>query len=361
MTPWSVRSTDAVTPDHGRLGMTSTRRRRSIVVRGLLLVALLAGVAVVIAGLVPGSGNRLAHPATGWIAVEVALELLACAGYAWLFHGVFSHGAYTSRFLRSAQIALGELGAFVVVPTGIGGPALRVWALIRGGMPFRVVMVRSVIHGPIFNLPYALAAVLLGTSVLLHVGPGRAPSLVALAPLGVVITSVAVAVAATVYVHRHRSQPRARWRRIGREAVQAIPEGVREIPTRLREPGLLLGATAYWAGDCGVLIAAFHAAHGSAAISVIVLAYMLGQLGNALPLPGGVGGVEPVMLGVLTASGVDIGLGAAAVVLYRFISLGIQAAAGAIAVATLIPALQGDEHAGEEQRLGLPAPQPRQP
>jgi uncharacterized membrane protein YbhN (UPF0104 family) len=67
---------------------------------------------------------------------------------------------------------------------------------------------------------------------------------------------------------------------------------------------------------------------------------MLGQLGNTLPLPGGVGGVEPLMLGVLTASHVDLGLGAAAIIVYRFISLGIQAAAGAVAVATLLPALQ---------------------
>jgi uncharacterized membrane protein YbhN (UPF0104 family) len=75
--------------------------------------------------------------------------------------------------------------------------------------------------------------------------------------------------------------------------------------------------------------------HGSAPLGVVVLAYMLGQLGNALPLPGGVGGVEPLMLGVLTASGVNLGLAAAAIVLYRFVSLGIQAVAGAIAVATL--------------------------
>jgi uncharacterized membrane protein YbhN (UPF0104 family) len=206
-----------------------------------------------------------------------------------------------------------------------------------------------VIHGPILNLPYVVAAALLGTSVVLHVGPGHAPSLVALAPLGVVITAVAIAAAATLHVRTPRARPRARWRRLGREAPQAIPEGLREIPARLRDPRLLLAATGYWAGDCGVLIAAFHAAHGSAAISVIVLAYMLGQLGNALPLPGGVGGVEPVMLGVLTASGVNIGLGAAAVVLYRFISLGTQAVAGAIAGATLVPSLQRASRAIAEQ------------
>jgi uncharacterized membrane protein YbhN (UPF0104 family) len=69
---------------------------------------------------------------------------------------------------------------------------------------------------------------------------------------------------------------------------------------------------------------------------------MLGQLGNALPLPGGIGGVEPVMLGVLTSSGVSLGLGAAAVVLYRLVSLGLQALLGSVAVATLVPSIQRD-------------------
>jgi hypothetical protein len=71
-------------------------RGRSLALRAVLVVALLGAVGVVIAGLVPGSSKRLAHPAAGWIAVEVALEVIACAAYAWLFHGVFSHGAYTT-------------------------------------------------------------------------------------------------------------------------------------------------------------------------------------------------------------------------------------------------------------------------
>jgi uncharacterized membrane protein YbhN (UPF0104 family) len=312
-----------------------TRRRRSLGLQAAVLVALLGAVALVIAGLVPGSSSRLSHPAAGWIAAEVVLELVACAGYAILFHGVFSHAAYRIDLLRSVQIAVGELGAFVVVPTGAGGPALRIWALMRAGMPFRIVMTRSVIHAVVFNVPYVAAAILLGTSVVLGLGPGHAPLAVALAPLGLVIGSVLLAGAATLLERGLPGEDDASWLRIGRDVIQAIPTGLRELPGRLREPNLLLGAVAYWAGDCGVLVVAFHAAHGSAAISVIALGYMLGQLGNLLPLPGGVGGVEPIMLGVLTASGVNVGLGGAAIVLYRLVSLGIQAMAGAIAVATL--------------------------
>ena len=313
---------------------------RSLLLRALLLGAVLAAVAVTLVDLIPGSSRRLADSAPGWTAVAVALELIACASYAVLFHGVFSRSPYILSFLRSSQIAIGELGAFAVVPTGAGGPALRIWALIRSGMPFRTVMARTVTHVPIFNLPYVLAAVLLGTAVALHIGPGHAPTAVALAPLGVVIVAVTVTVGATAYVRAHPSRPRAGWRGTGREALDAVPEGLRDVPARLREPALPLAAAGYWAGDCGVLVVAFHAVHGSAPLGVIVLAYMLGQLGSVLPLPGGVGGVEPAMLGVLTASGVDLGLGAAAVVIYRFVSLGIQAVAGTVAVATLLPTLQ---------------------
>ena len=316
------------------------RSARGVAFRAAFTVVLFGLVALAIAGVAPGSGTRLSHPAGRWIAVGVAFELAACLSYAWLFHGVFSHGAYTLRFLRSAQIGVGELGAFAVVPAGVGGPVLRVWALMRGGMPFRTVAVRSVIHAPILNLPYILAAVALGTSVVLRVGPGHAPTLVALAPLGLVVVAVALAFAATIYVRRRDRPPQQGWRKLGVQALEAIPEGVRAVPSRLRDPALPAAALGYWAGDCAVLVVMFHAAGGSAPIAVIVLGYMLGQLGNALPLPGGVGGVEPVMLGVLTASGVDAGLGGAAIVLYRLISLGIQAVAGAIAVATLVPALQ---------------------
>ena len=129
---------------------------------------------VVIAVVVPGLGARLRHSDPAWIAVEVILELFACLAYALLFHGVFSDRAYRIGYVRSGQIAIGELGAFVVVPTGAGGPALRIWALLRGGMPFNIVMTRSVIHAAIFNIPYIGAAILLGTSVALGVGrPGR--------------------------------------------------------------------------------------------------------------------------------------------------------------------------------------------
>ena len=320
--------------------MLRSRRARSVAIQLVLLAALLAAVALVIAGLVPSSGARLEHASPAWIASGVLVELIACASYALLFHAVFSYGEYTIGYRRSAQIGIGELGAFVVVPTGAGGPALRIWALLRGGMPFRTLTTRSVIHAAAFNLPYVVAAILLGVSVATGVGAGHARLIVALAPLALVVGTLALVGIAILIARREPSEPRTRWRRIAWDVLHAFPDGIRELPLRLRDPTLLLWAIGYWAGDCGVLILAIHAVHGSAPVAVIVLAYMLGQLGNVVPLPGGVGAVEPALVGVLTASGVNLGVAAAAVLVYRLISLGIQATAGAIAVGTLVPALR---------------------
>jgi putative heme transporter len=314
-------------------------RLRRVVLQAVIVAGLLGLVVFAISRAVPGSGARLRHSDPAWLAVAVVLEFIALGSYAVLFHTVFSGGRYRIPRIRSAQIGIGELAGFVVTPTGAGGPALRIWALLRGGIPFRVVMTRTVTHAVVYNLPYVIAAVLLGAGALLHLGVGHAHTALALAPFGVVFLGLAFALWALRLGRRPR-RGSGRWQRIGRDVVEAVPEGLRETPPRLRERYPLASAIGYWVGDCGVLVVAVHAVHGSAPVAVVVLAYMLGQLGNVVPLPGGVGGVEPAMLGVLTSSGVDVALGAAAVVVYRFVSLGLQAVTGAIAVGTLIPSLQ---------------------
>lgn len=73
------------------------------------------------------------------------------------------------------------------------------------------------------------------------------------------------------------------------------------------------------------------------------------------------------MLGVLGASGVDLGLGGAAVLLYRIVSLGLQTALGTAAVITLVPALTAPSElaltqAAAEDEPGTPSvpePSPR--
>ena len=85
---------------------------------------------------------------------------------------------------------------------------------------------------------------------------------------------------------------------------------------RAREPGLL-GAVVWWGCDILVLWASLHAYGAEPAIAVVTMAYFVGQLGNTLPLPGGVGGVEGAMVAGLVAFGEPAGLAIAGVLTYR--------------------------------------------
>jgi uncharacterized membrane protein YbhN (UPF0104 family) len=309
-------------------------------VQVVLLLALLGAVVLAVDLLIPGARRHLQNASAGWLAVSLGLEISACVAYVVLFHTIFSRAPWPLTVRRSAEIALGELGAFAIVPTGIGGPALRVWALRVGGVPWRALVVRSITHAGVFNLPYVVAAVVLGVGVSLGLLPGHAPVLTALAPVGLVLLVCGLAAAGVALARADRPLFGRRWQRQARAALQTVPAGIADFASCVRRPRPLLGALGWWAGDCAALWAAFQASGGSPPLSVLVLAYMLGQLGNALPLPGGVGGVEPVMLGIFAASNINIGVAGAAIVCYRTIALGVQGAVGAAAFASLAPQLR---------------------
>ena len=99
---------------------------------------------------------------------------------------------------------------------------------------------------------------------------------------------------------------------------------------RSRDPGLL-GALAWWGFDISVLWAMFHAFGSPPPFTVIWMAYFVGMLGNLLPLPGGLGGVEGGMIGAFAAFGVDFNLAVLAVLSYRAISFWLPTIPGAIA------------------------------
>ena len=81
---------------------------------------------------------------------------------------------------------------------------------------------------------------------------------------------------------------------------------------RSRDPALA-GAVLFWAFQILVLWAAFKAFGDAPPAAVLVQAFFVGMLGNLLPMPGGVGGVEGGMIASFVAFGVDGGLAVVAV------------------------------------------------
>jgi uncharacterized protein (TIRG00374 family) len=96
------------------------------------------------------------------------------------------------------------------------------------------------------------------------------------------------------------------------------------------KPGLS-GTVVYWAFDIAALWAGFRAFGSNAPLAVLVLAYFVGQLANALPIPGGIGGVEGGMIGAFIAFGVNGSTAVLAVLAYRLISFWLPVLPGSVA------------------------------
>jgi uncharacterized protein (TIRG00374 family) len=126
--------------------------------------------------------------------------------------------------------------------------------------------------------------------------------------------------------------------RVGRIAQQlaqapaAMSAGVREAVSHLRsrDPALL-GAVLFWAFQIAVLWAAFHAFGDAPTIAVLTQAFFVGMLGNLLPMPGGVGGVEGGMIAAFVAFDVDGGLAVVAVLVYRAFTFWLPMIPGVVA------------------------------
>ena len=120
--------------------LDSRRLRRRV----LQVTALFVAIAL-LAWLAPGLDSirsRLDHADPAWLLLGVALEVASCAGYVLMFGPIFCE---RMALRTSVEIGLAELGVGSLIPAGgLGGLALGVWALRRGGMPTDQVATRSV-------------------------------------------------------------------------------------------------------------------------------------------------------------------------------------------------------------------------
>ena len=98
---------------------------------------------------------------------------------------------------------------------------------------------------------------------------------------------------------------------------------------------MIVGAIGYWAFDNAVLWATFHAFGSSPPLTVVLMGYLIGQLGGLLPIPGGLGGIDGGLIGTLVVYGAPAAATAAAVLAYRVILFWLPLLGGALAFASL--------------------------
>ncbi len=79
-------------------------------------------------------------------------------------------------------------------------------------------------------------------------------------------------------------------------------------------------------------------------VDALLLAYIIGQLGGLVPLPGGIGGLDLGLIGALVLYGTDATDAAVAVLAYRGVLLAVPALVGLPSLALLRRKLRSEEH-----------------
>jgi uncharacterized protein (TIRG00374 family) len=110
---------------------------------------------------------------------------------------------------------------------------------------------------------------------------------------------------------------------------------------RSRNWRVLAGSFGYWFFDNAVLWATFHAFGISPPITVILMGYLIGQLGGLIPIPGGVGGIDLGLIGALVAYGTPAAGTAAAVFAYHVILFWLPLLIGGVAFGRLLRNMPG--------------------
>jgi uncharacterized protein (TIRG00374 family) len=300
-----------------------------------------------------------------WLGVGVIFECVSFLGYVWLFRTVFVRGRSKVGWRASYQITMAGVAATrLFAAAGAGGIALTAWALRRSGMERRIVACRMVAFLVLLYTVYALALIIGGFGLYTGLFPGNAPFAITMIP-AIFGAAAFVLIYTTALIPEDVERRLAGWaeghgrthRLIARVATApaSVASGVRTAVSLVREREWgMLGAVLWWAGDIATLWAAFHAFSGETPeIAVIVVAYFVGMLGNVLPLPGGIGGVDGGMIGALVAFGVDFGLATVSVLTYRAFAFWLPTLPGAVAYLQLrrTVAAWRQEHRGHKAIL----------
>jgi uncharacterized protein (TIRG00374 family) len=288
--------------------------------------------------------HRIEDGSPYWTFLALLFTVGMFGGYVLQFRGVFVRVANATRigWRASYQITLAGLAASrIFAAGGAGGLVLTAWALRRSGMRRRLVADTTLTFLILTYFPYITALIVCGLGLRLGIFPGDNPFAVTVVPaiLGVIVGVVFLlfALVPTDLQRRLSGWARrgGRLARIAQNAANApasLSAGMRDAIAHVRsgDPALL-GAILFWAFQILVLWAAFKAFGDSPPPAVLVQGFFVGMLGNLLPMPGGVGGVEGGMIGSFVAFGVDGGLAVVAVLVYRAFTFWLPMVPGVIA------------------------------
>ncbi len=287
--------------------------------------------------------EKLQEGSWPWIAVAVGFNVAAFAAYVALFRGVIGENVVSLDWRESYQITMAGLAASRLVSAGgAGGVVLSYWALRKAGMERPEAARRMVAFMVLLYSVYIVAVIIFGVLLRTGVLAGDDPVSVTIVPAaiagGLAIALILIALIPGDLQGRlsFDGQSRVMGWIVKLSSVPAtLSQGIRTARTFLRDrsKGALAigGAVGFWAANIGILWASFEAFGESVPIGVVVMGFFVGMVGNLIPDPAGVGGVDAGLIGTFVIFGLPAATVIAAVLVYRLIAFWLPLPPGIIA------------------------------
>lgn len=317
----------------------SARRHRQLrIVVAVLLLGVIAAEVVVVGPHAGRIARSLSHPNLWWLLVALLAEVSSLAAFAQLRGRMLSAGGTRIPLRRMLVLTYAANAVSLTLPAGSAlavGYTFR--RLRRWGASVPLASFALLASGVLSSVSFGL----LGLAGALLAGADHSNPVV----LGAgVLLALVVVVLVRRMTHRHDALVHAAERGLrganrllrrdpesGLSHVRQFVSDLTQIKPRHRDwlAGLLF-ASLNWLTDLVCLVACCRAvgAHGTT-ISLVLVAYLAGMSVSSFSLlPGGLGVADAAMIFALSQSGVSVGSATAAVLLYRLISLGFNAAAG---------------------------------
>jgi uncharacterized membrane protein YbhN (UPF0104 family) len=333
--PWPMPSeprADGATTD----ARAVRRPRRRVLATGLVgLVS--TGVLLWVAPLSEVT-EEIGHMNPAWVLAAIALELVSCLSYVVIFRRFFPEPPRSV----SRAVAWIAMGAGAVLPGGnISSAAATGVLLRRHGIGTRRLVTRcAALLSLLTGVGFAVNGIA-GAWLLLGL-PGGPHDL---SHAGIpILVSVGVLCSATLIA--------CGGRRLGAtapRAVRAVTAGLHGAWSAIRAPHWrLIGAAGFLCLDMGALWAACAATGHPLGFPATAIAYCIGYLATAIPMPAGLGVLDTGLAAALVLYGLPPAASVGAVLVYHAIAIWVPGMGGLAAWAP-----------SRRQRVSLPPIEPR--
>jgi uncharacterized membrane protein YbhN (UPF0104 family) len=295
------------------------------------VIGVLVVVAIGVIAFLPGLEDvRLAIAAAsgGWVVAAVVIQLVAIAGAVVFVQLVF---ADVPRRL-TWKMGGAQMAANVILPTA-GNTAVGYWTLSSIGWRLEPFAERTAVLIIAPTAPNILLISLFGFGMGLGLFAGPGDWWLTFLPAAIGIVIVVVAILAGRWGHRLAARTHRRWLREGLHVLATGVTGTVEVLRR--RDWRVLGTWVEVLGAIGALWACLIAVGEHLPFAVVAMGYLIGQVAQVIPLPGGIGAIDAGVIGVLALYGADLESAAAGEVIAHGLALLVPLLAGAVPFALL--------------------------